>query len=68
MILKGVPADLIDGLDPEDRQIILEQVGKPVKFIEIRDVDGRAEVEFVDRHGKLNWIWVETKWLDGIDC
>jgi hypothetical protein len=57
VVLMEVPPGMLDDLPPEDKQAINEVVGKPVLLSEY-DEDGRAELEFKDRHGNFHSIFV----------
>jgi 3-methyladenine DNA glycosylase AlkD len=57
VVLKKIPAGLLDGLPAEDQQAIREIVGKPVSLNEY-DEHGRAELEFWDTEGVTHFIWV----------
>ena len=62
VVLVEVPPGFVDDLPLEDHQAINEIVGKPIMLNEY-DEDGRAELEFEDRHGSGHTIWVDTKFI-----
>jgi hypothetical protein len=62
VVLKELPAGLLDGLPATDQDAIKSIVGKPVTFVE-NDGDGRAELEFVDAQGNYHSIWVEQRFI-----
>jgi hypothetical protein len=54
VVLMEVPPGMLDDLPPEDQQAINEVVGKPILLNEY-DEDGRADLEFKDRHGNFHY-------------
>lgn len=54
VVLTGVPPGLLEGLPTEDQTAILEVVGKQVLLAGYED-DGRAELEFTDKHGTIHY-------------
>src|SRR5438552_16214579 len=57
MILTVVPPGLLEGLPREDQTAIVEVVGKQVLLVGYEE-DGRAELEFTDKHGTIHYIFV----------
>ena len=57
VLLREVPSGLLDGLPTEDQRAISEIVGKPVQLNEYDDA-GRAELEFTDRKGMIQFFYV----------
>jgi hypothetical protein len=63
VILRALPTGFLDDLPAEDQQAIRGMVGKPVTLNEY-DPDGRAELEFTDKHGLIRFIYVDPKFID----
>jgi len=57
VVLREIPAGLLDDLPEEDQEAIREIVGKPVLLSGYDDA-GRAELEFTDRNGNFHSIFV----------
>jgi hypothetical protein len=57
VVLTSAPPGLLKGLPTEDQDALTEAVGKPVLLLAYDD-DGRAELEFKDRHGVIHFIYV----------
>ena len=62
VVLIELPQGFTDDLPLEDQEAINEIVGKPIVFNEY-DKDGRAELEFEDRHGNGHTIWIDPKFI-----
>jgi hypothetical protein len=62
VVLKELPAGLLDGLPAIDQDAIKSIVGKQVTFVDC-DGDGRAQLEFVDVQGNYHSIWVEPRFV-----
>jgi hypothetical protein len=62
VVLTTIPKGFLDDLSEEDQQAIREIVGKPVLLNEYDDV-GRAELEFNDRDGQTNFIFVAADFI-----
>jgi hypothetical protein len=62
VVLIELPQGFTDDLPLEDREAINEIVGKPIILNEY-DEDGRAELEFEDRHGTGHTIWIDPKFI-----
>ena len=63
VILKALPPGLIDGLPEEDQRAIDAVVGKGVVLNEY-DADGRAELEFTDKHEVIHLIYVDPTFIE----
>jgi hypothetical protein len=57
VVLTVVPPGLLEGLPREDQTAIVEVVGKQVLLVGYEE-DGRAELEFTDKHGTIHYIFV----------
>jgi hypothetical protein len=57
VVLTVVPPGLLEGLSREDQTAIVEVVGKQVLLVGYEE-DGRAELEFTDKHGTIHYIFV----------
>ena len=57
VLLTSAPPGLLKDLPMEDQEALKEAVGKPVLLLAY-DGDGRAELEFKDRHGVIHFIYV----------
>jgi hypothetical protein len=64
VVLTGVPPGLLKGLPNEDQTAIAEVVGKPVLLVGYED--GRAELEFTDKHGTIHLICVNPSFIQGL--
>lgn len=62
VFLTEIPPGLLDGLPDEDQEAITDAVGKPIRLNEYDD-DGRAELEFIDRHGVIHSIFVRPEFI-----
>jgi hypothetical protein len=62
VMLREMPTGLLDNLPTGDRRAISEIIGKPVRLNDY-DNDGRAELEFIDRHGVIHFIFVRPEIL-----
>jgi hypothetical protein len=64
--LIGLPPGFLDNLPQDDRQALLDAVGKKVRFNGY-DEHGRAELEF--RDGVWHFIYLDPKlnWYTGTD-
>ena len=62
VVLERLPPGLLNGLPKRDQTAISAIVGKPVLLVGYDD-DGRAELEFVDRHKIIHSIWVNPKFI-----
>jgi len=62
VVLTGVPPGQLDGLPSEDQAAIVEVVGKQVLLVGYQD-DGRAELEFTDKHGIIHSIFVNRTFI-----
>jgi len=58
-----LPPGLLDGLPEEDQQAIRAVIGKRVVLNEY-DLDGRAELEFTDKHEVSHFIYVDPKFIE----
>ena len=54
----GIPPGLLGGLPSEDQTAITEVVRKQVLLVGYED--GRAELEFTDKHGTIHSIFVNA--------
>lgn len=63
VVLTEIPPGLLDGLPSRDRRAISEIVGKPIRLNEY-DSDGRAELEFRDRHGVIHFVYVKPSFIE----
>jgi hypothetical protein len=57
VVLTSAPSGLLKRLPTEDQVALTEAVGKPVLLLAY-DHDGRAELEFKDRHGVIHFVYV----------
>jgi hypothetical protein len=66
--LIGLPPGFLDNLPQDDRQALLDAVGKKVRFNGY-DEHGRAELEFMDKNGVWHFIYLDPKlnWYTGTD-
>lgn len=62
VVLREMPAGLLDDLPTEDQRAIAEIIGKPVRLNNY-DGDGRAELVFTDRDGIIHFIFVKPDML-----
>lgn len=62
VVLKALPNGFLDDLPTEDKQALLDAVGKPI-LLKDYDSSGRAELEFTDQHGVIHFIYVEPTFL-----
>jgi hypothetical protein len=62
VVLLEAPLSLLNGLPEEDQIAIRAQVGKKLRINEF-DVYGNAELEFIDEHDVIHFVWVEPKYL-----
>lgn len=65
VVLREIPKGLVDGLPKGDQKGISEIVGKPIRLNKY-DEDGRAELEFIDRHGVIHFIYVRPEFLRSV--
>ena len=65
VVLTGVPPGLLQGLPIEDQTAIVEVVGKQVLLVGYED-DGRAELEFTDKHGTVHFIFVDPAFIQDV--
>jgi hypothetical protein len=63
--IRTAPPGLLQGLPLEDQEAILEAVGEPMHLLDI-DSDGRAELEFTDKHGVIHFIYVDAGLVEPI--
>jgi hypothetical protein len=61
VVLTEVPSGLLDGLPVEDQTAIVDVVGKSVLLVGYED--GRAELEFTDKHGTIHSIFVNPTFI-----
>ena len=57
-----IPSKLLDGLPEEDQQAIRESARYCMQLNEY-DEYGRAELEFRDRAGTIQFIWVKPSFI-----
>jgi hypothetical protein len=62
VVLTAIPQGLLDDLPEEDRQAIMEIVGKPVLLNEYDDA-GRAELEFRNHEGQPHYLYVAPEFI-----
>jgi hypothetical protein len=62
VVLTEVPPGILDDLPLEDKQAIVEIVGKPIALRGYDD-QGRAELEFIDRDGISHVIFVASRFI-----
>lgn len=58
-----IPEGLPEGLPEEDQVAIYAQVGK-VLVVQGFEMDGSAELEFVDDAGHIHTIWINPNYLE----
>jgi hypothetical protein len=61
VILTELPAGLLENLPNEDQAAIAEILGKPVRLLGYKD--GRAELEFTDKHGIIHFLYVNPSYI-----
>ena len=61
VVLTGIPPALLGGLPSEDQTAITEVVRKQVLLVGYED--GRAELEFTDKHGTIHSIFVNPTFI-----
>jgi hypothetical protein len=61
VVLTGIPLGLLGGLPSEDQTAITEVVRKQVLLVGYED--GRAELEFPDKHGTIHSIFVNPTFI-----
>jgi len=63
VILKVVPPGLLNNLPAVDQRAIRAAVAKPIRLNEY-DPDGRAELEFTDKHDVIHFIYVDPRFIE----
>jgi hypothetical protein len=66
VVLTEVPPGMLDDLPSEDKQAIVEIVGKPIA-LKGYDDEGRAELEFIDREGISHVILVAPRFIRAVE-
>ena len=61
VVLTGIPLGLLGGLPSEGQTAITEVVRKQV--LPVGYEDGRAELEFTDKHGTIHSIFVNPTFI-----
>ena len=63
VILRASPPGFLDDLPLEDQRAIRAVIGKRVTLKEY-DADGRAELEFKEKHDIIHSIWVDPRFIE----
>jgi hypothetical protein len=62
VVLESVPPGPLDGLPQSDQRATTAIVGQPVRLVDYDDV-GRAELEFTDKKGDIQYIYVKPAYF-----
>jgi hypothetical protein len=65
VVITREPPDLLYGLSINNKEAILEMIGRPVLLVAY-DADGRAELEFIDKNRMLHFIYVDPVYIKAV--
>jgi hypothetical protein len=65
VVLKGLPPRFLDNLPKSDQIAIAKVIGTAILLLDY-DEDGRAELEFTDAKGIIHFIYVDPKYIGGV--